>query len=144
MHVTNKSKTTAIDLDGRDPHFAASLRTIGPVTPAPTYSHSSTFNPSAATQPNQSQTVFPNASFNPALLAVNARQRITEAAEKEAEEFGRQNHGGREFLDVLTIRQAISMRDKQGFSMRDIESTLRLKKGVMERLGKKGVVSEVS
>lgn len=36
------------------------------------------------------------------------------------------------------------MRDKQGFSMRDIESTLRLKKGVMERLGKKGVVSEVS
>lgn len=75
---------------------------------------------------------------------VNARQRITEAAEKEAEEFGRQNYGGREFLDVLTIRQAISMRDKQGLSLRDIESMLRLKKGVMDRLGKKGIVSEVS
>ena len=133
-------------MDGRDPQFAASLRSIGPVTPAPTSSHSSTFDPSAAaaTQPNPSQTLFPNASFNPSLLVVNARQRITEAAEKEAEEFGRQNHGGREFLDVLTIRQAISMRDRQGLSARDIESTLRLKKGVMDRLGKKGIVSEVS
>ncbi|RJE16973.1 hypothetical protein PHISCL_10690, partial [Aspergillus sclerotialis] len=132
---------TAIDLDARDPHFAASLRHIGPVTPAPTLSHSSTFN-----QPQQpsgpKQTVFPQTS-NPALLVVTARQRIAKAAECEAEEFGKQSHGGREYLDALTIRQALAMRDHNRLPNGEIERILRLKSGVMSRLGGKGVVSEV-
>jgi hypothetical protein len=124
---------TAIDLDGRDPHFAASLRSIGPVIPNPTFSRSSTF------KPGQGPSVFPD-SANPALFAISARARITKAAEQEAEQFGRD---GREFLDVHTIRHALRMRDKQGLSAIEIEKALRLKKGVVERLGKKGVVGDV-
>ncbi|RMJ20917.1 hypothetical protein PHISP_08215, partial [Aspergillus sp. HF37] len=126
-------KSEAIDLDARDPHFAASLRSIGPVqNPSPTLSHSSTFNQPAGPQPTgqpqaqgPTQTVFPQSS-NPALLAVTARQRIAKAAEREAEEFGRTSHAGREFLDAWTLRQALVMRD-QGVPGTEIERALRLK-----------------
>ncbi|KAL1883557.1 hypothetical protein Plec18167_002563 [Paecilomyces lecythidis] len=130
------TRSQAIDLDARDPHFAASLRSIGPVTPQPTFSNSSAFN-----RPGQTPSVFPSAN-NPALLVVTARQRITKAAEQEAEAFGRESHVGREFLDALTIRQALTMRDRQGKHPSEVENVLRLKPGVMERLGRKGIVSE--
>lgn len=53
------------------------------------------------------------------------------------------SHTGREYLDVLTIRQAIAMRDSRGVPEREIERVLRLKDGVMSRLGGKGVVGEI-
>lgn len=56
--------------------------------------------------------------------------------------MGRQSHQGREFLDAMTIRQVLSMRDRQGLAPGDIERLLRLKKGVVGRLGERGVVSE--
>ncbi|GAM38408.1 oligosaccharyltransferase subunit [Talaromyces pinophilus] len=151
------SRSEAIDLDARDPHFAASLRSIGPVTPNPTFSHSSTFNQSRTfppqyqpqTTPSVSQSgggvtpsVFPDANNNPALLVLSSRSRITKAAEQELESFGRPSHPGREYLDAMTIRQVLSMRDRQKLRDSDIERTLRLKKGVVRRLGEKGVVSE--
>lgn len=149
----------AIDLDARDPHFAASLRSIGPVTPNPTFSNSSTFNHSRTfpqfqpqQMPSASQSadgsggvtpsVFPDANNNPALLVLSSRSRITKAAEQELESFGRPSHPGREYLDAMTIRQVLSMRDRQKLRDADIEQTLRLKKGVVGRLGEKGVVSE--
>ena len=89
------------------------------------------------------QTVFPQAS-NPALLVVTARKRLTEAADKEAEHFGHAGHPGRSFLDALTIQQVLTMRDKQGKRREDIERFLGLKKGVLERLGKDGVVSRIT
>ncbi|KAF5860770.1 hypothetical protein ETB97_001052 [Aspergillus alliaceus] len=135
------TKSNAIDLDGRDPDFAASLRGLGPVSPAPTLSNSSTFT-SGPQRSDSVQTVFPRAS-NPALLVITARQKIAKAAERETESFGRQHFEGREFLDALTIRQALSMRDQQGVPAGEIERLLRLKRGVMGRLGEKGVVSEV-
>ncbi|CAI7648890.1 unnamed protein product [Penicillium palitans] len=131
-------KSDAIDMDGRDPDFAASLRSIGPVNPSPTFSNSSTFN-----RPGSMQTVFPHAS-NPALLVVTARQRLMEAAEKEAEHFGHAGHPGRTFLDALTIQQVLTMRDKQGMRRGDIERFLGLKKGVLERLGKDEIVSRIT
>ncbi|ODM23326.1 hypothetical protein SI65_00915 [Aspergillus cristatus] len=134
-------KSSAIDLDGRDPDFAASLRHIGPVNPAPTFSPSSTFQPHPVTQPTQ--TIFPQASSNPALLVFNARQQIARAAEKEAEQVGKPSFAGRQFLDALTIRQAISMRDRQGLGAEEIEATLRLRKGVVERLGGRGIIGEI-
>ncbi|KAJ5960215.1 uncharacterized protein N7479_007365 [Penicillium vulpinum] len=130
-------KSDAIDMDGRDPDFAASLRSIGPVNPSPTFSNSSTFN-----RPGSMQTVFPQAS-NPALLVVTARQRLTEAAEREAEHFGRAGHPGRSFMDALTIQQVLTMRDKQGMRRGDIERFLGLKKGVLEQLGKDEIVSRI-
>lgn len=138
--LTKKSRQLtfkAIDLDAHDPHFAASLRSIGPVTPNPTMSNSSTFN-AASRRPS----VFPDADNNPALLVVSSRARITRLAEQEQEAFGRPSHPGREFLDALTIRQVLSMRDRQRLSPGDIERLLRLRKGVVDRLGEKGVVSE--
>lgn len=74
---------------------------------------------------------------------ITARQRVAKAAEKEAEEFGKQSHTGREYLDVLTIRQALSMRDHNRLPEQEIERVLRLKKGVMGRLGARGVVGEI-
>ncbi|KAL4784815.1 hypothetical protein BJX76DRAFT_356675 [Aspergillus varians] len=134
-------KSSVIDLDGRDPHFAASLRSIGPVTPSPTFSNSSTFN-QAQTQPQMpshtSPSVFPTAS-NPALLAVTARQRINKEAEAETEDMGRGRFAGRRYLDALTVRQVIAMRDKQGLGEREIERALRLKTGVVEKVGAKGI-----
>lgn len=146
----------AIDLDARDPHFAASLRSIGPVTPNPTFSHSSTFNQSRTFPQFQPQTtpssvsqsagvtpsVFPDANNNPALLVLSSRSRITKAAEQELESFGRPSHPGREYLDAMTIRQVLTMRDRQKLKDGDIERMLRLKKGVVGRLGERGVVSE--
>lgn len=130
-------RSSAIDLDGRDPDFAAQLRTIGPVTPNPTFSPSSTF---ARQQP--APTVFPPAS-NPALLVFSARQRLTKAAEQELEAMGRSGFQGREYLDALTIRQVLAMRDRQGLSAEEIERLLRLKSGVVGRLGERGVVGDI-
>ncbi|KAJ5675512.1 hypothetical protein N7462_008409 [Penicillium macrosclerotiorum] len=127
-------KSSAIDLDGRDPDFAASLRHIGPVDPFPTLSNSSTVNRGSM------QTIFPTAS-NPALLVVNARQRINKAAQEELEQLGSGEFAGRQFLDAFSIQQALTMRDRQGMPRREIERLMRLKSGVMDRLGKDGLVS---
>lgn len=89
------------------------------------------------------QTVFPTAS-NPALLVVTARQRIGKAAQEELEAVGRGNFAGRQFLDAFTISQALTMRDQQKMPRREIERLLRMKEGVMDRLGKDGLISRVS
>lgn len=73
---------------------------------------------------------------------LSSRSRITKAAEQELEAFGRPSHPGREYLDAMTIRQVLSMRDRQKLRDADIERTLRLRKGVVGRLGERGVVSE--
>lgn len=128
----------AIDMDGRDPDFAASLRSIGPVNPNPTYSNSSTFN-----HPSSTQTIFPQSS-NPALLVVNSRQRLNKLVDEETESIGLAGHAGRQFLDALTIQQVLTMRDKQGMSQRQIEKFLGLKSGVVDRLGNNAVVSRIA
>ncbi|KAJ5734497.1 hypothetical protein N7493_003283 [Penicillium malachiteum] len=131
------TKSNAIDLDGRDPDFAASLRTIGPVDPSGNFSHPNPFNRGTV------QTVFPTSS-NPALLVVNARQRITKAAQDEALAVGSPNFTGRQFLDSLTIHQALTMRDQQGLPSGEIERMLGLKKGTIGKLGRSGVVSRAA
>ncbi|KAJ5108042.1 hypothetical protein N7456_004717 [Penicillium angulare] len=136
-HSTEEPSTTksnAIDLDGRDPDFAASLRTIGPVDPSGNFSHPNPYNRGTV------QTVFPTSS-NPALLVVTARQRINKAAAEESNAVGNANFAGRQFLDSLTIHQALTMRDQQGLPIGEIERMLRLKQGTMGKLGEKGIVS---
>jgi hypothetical protein len=88
------------------------------------------------------QTIFPHSS-NPALLVVTARQRLSKAAEEEAEHFGRAGHPGRTFLDALTIQQVLTMRDKQKQRPREIERFLGLKTGVLDRLGRDEIVSKI-
>jgi hypothetical protein len=74
---------------------------------------------------------------------LTARQTAAKKAEAEAEEIGRPGFAGREFVDAFTIRQALTMRDRQGLSPGEIEGMLKLKKGALGRLGVKGVVGEV-
>lgn len=57
--------------------------------------------------------------------------------------MGRSGFQGREYLDALTIRQVLAMRDRQGLSAEEIERLLRLKSGVVGRLGERGVVGDI-
>ncbi|EEQ29842.1 conserved hypothetical protein [Microsporum canis CBS 113480] len=59
------------------------------------------------------------------------------------ESLGRRNHEGRRFVDVVSLKQIISMRDEQGVSEDMIEKQFGLKKGVLGALGPKGVVADV-
>ncbi|PGH34882.1 hypothetical protein GX50_02233 [[Emmonsia] crescens] len=138
-------RSEAIDLDARDPHFAASLRSIGPVTP------NNLFNQHLQHQQHQQplSSVFPppttssttnSRSSNPALLTLSSRAQLEKAAEREFESIGRHSHPGREFLDVVSIKQVLAMRDKEGVSEEMIEKQFRLKKGVVGWLGRRGVV----
>ncbi|EEH07066.1 conserved hypothetical protein [Histoplasma capsulatum G186AR] len=141
--IKSEENKTAIDLDARDPHFAASLRSIGPVTPNP-------FNQQQPQRNNQKSlsTVFPPSttspkSRNPSLLVFSSRAELEKLAAREFESVGRQSHTGREFLDVVSIRHVLAMRDKQGMSEEIIEKKLRLKKGAVALLGRKGIVGLV-
>ena len=130
----------AINADSIDPHLAASLRKIGPVQPSPTFSNTSTAHetaPQSTTQP-----IFPSPSSNPALKRLSARSKLTEQAETEFAGLGRSGFQGKSFLDVMIVRQILVMRDEKHMSATVIEKELGLKKGVVARLGPKGVVGE--
>ncbi|WEW59524.1 hypothetical protein PRK78_004998 [Emydomyces testavorans] len=142
QEIPSQTKTEAIDLDARDPHFATSLRSIGPVLPNPTLSHSSTFNHPHPHPPPSSATSAPSSS-NPAIQILSARSNLAKFAQHELESFGKQSHAGRQFLDVVTIKQILAMRDREGIRPEEIERHFRLKAGVVERLGAKGIVGEV-
>lgn len=60
------------------------------------------------------------------------------------DQVSRGEYAGRQFLDALTIQQALNMRDLQRMPLREIERTLRLKEGVLDRLGKEGVVARAT
>ena len=121
------------------------------------YSHSSTFNPSSASssdspshqglpgppQASHSQ-IFPDPSRNPAIQVLTARERLSQEAEKEFIQAGRAGHAGRQFLDVITIRQVLMLRDEKGLAEGEIEKRLGLRKGVVGRLGPKGVVGDTA
>ena len=55
--------------------------------------------------------------------------------------MGKTSSPGRSFLDVVTIRQVLVMRDEQKKDAAEIEQTLRLRKGVVGKLGPRGVFS---
>ena len=74
---------------------------------------------------------------------LQARSDLAARAEKEFEALGRKGFPGREFLDVVQIRQVLMMRDERGMRSDEIEGRLGLKPGVVEKLGKRGLVSDV-
>lgn len=145
-----------IDLDARDPHFANRLTTLGPVKPYPTFSPSSTSTPfppptnptSSSSRPSESvgsdapfgPGVFPSPANNPAIATLTARSRIQDAVEQEKVDAGRRGFEGRQYLDIVTVRKVLTLRDEQGMKAEDIEKALRLKKGVVAGLGRVGVL----
>lgn len=73
-------------------------------------------------------------------MVLEARSNLQQAADAEFERVGKSSQGGRQFLDVWMIRQILLQRDVQGRSPEEIERKMGLKKGVVGRLGAKGVV----
>ncbi|KAI8959688.1 hypothetical protein F5Y11DRAFT_296693 [Daldinia sp. FL1419] len=137
------TKDDAIKADSIDPDpnpftnaaFSQRLKQMGVATPNPTLSNSSTASPypGAPDQGPQSH-MYPSPAQNQTLSALEARRRLQERATLEFENM----RDGREFLDVGTLKQALVLRAR-GSPSKDIERILRLKSGVVERLGPKGV-----
>ncbi|KAI1182668.1 hypothetical protein F5B17DRAFT_419418 [Nemania serpens] len=163
------AKDEAILADGRDPDLDAStdpvyserLRQMGVVTPFPTLSNSSTAGPfsspsaspsthvqtssslsSPSSTPSRSPTsntatttsYYPSSSQNRTLNALEARRQLQARAEAEFEDPSR----GREFLDAGTLRKALILQNLD-IDAGEIEARLRLKSGVVARLGPRGV-----
>ena len=63
--------------------------------------------------------------------------------EAEFAQIGKKGFPGRRFLDIVTIRQILVMRDEKGLGKEEIERTLSLEEGTVKRLGGKGVVADV-
>ena len=138
---------TAINLDASDPQFAASLRSLGPVTPSSTLSNSSHFSAPPASAPSSgslshSRQIFPNPSLNPALQVLTARENLAKEAEAEFARVRYEGSEGRRFLDVMTIRQILMFRDEKKLASVEIEKKLGLAAGTVARLGPRGVVAE--
>lgn len=86
---------------------------------------------------------YPPPSRNPTLASLEARRQLQERADAEFELLGRRGSPGREFLDVVTISKALAMRER-GISAAKIEGHLKLKPGVVARLGRPGVAAPLS
>lgn len=129
-----------------DPEFARLLRSLGAVKPSSTMSNSSTFNTASNPRPDgPSQRQGPTlASVVPAIQVTDARARLAEEAEAEFAAIGRRGFRGREFLDVMLLRQALRLRDEKGLKAEEIERKLGLRHGVLQKLGRRGVVGDVS
>ncbi|KAI0810357.1 hypothetical protein GGR55DRAFT_646335 [Xylaria sp. FL0064] len=167
------TKDETIQSDGRDPDldldastnpaYSERLRKMGVATPFPTYSNSSTARPfsppspstytqtssslsppsrapSGSPPPNTTITTafYPRPSQNRTLNALEARRHLQERAEAEFLDPSR----GREFLDAGTLRKALLLQSR-GVAANDIEARLRLKSGVVARLGPPGVTVPV-
>ncbi|KAI0855875.1 hypothetical protein F4860DRAFT_494864 [Xylaria cubensis] len=162
-------KDEAIRADGRDPDldldastdavYSERLRKMGVATPFPTLSNSSTagpfsspsssstytetsssLSPPKARSPNTTSTTafYPPPARNRTLNALEARRDLQARAEAEFEDASR----GREFLDAGLLRKALVLLNS-GVEARDIEAKLKLKSGVVARLGPRGLAVPV-
>jgi hypothetical protein len=78
---------------------------------------------------------------NPAVQVLNHRRDIQRAAEEEFAGTAIGETGAkRTFLDVVTLRRVLVLRDK-GVNEGQIEKEMGLMEGLVGRLGRRGVVS---
>lgn len=135
----NSSNPTSHDdpLSAADPSLAAHLRKLGPVTPFPTRSNTSTFNSSSSSPPASTtasaaaaraadSVIIGNDAFtpptsamnqairrtNPALTVLEARERLAQEAEEESDGSVRTN--GRRFVNVGMLRDIVELRGRMG------------------------------
>ncbi|KAK7985044.1 hypothetical protein PG996_005715 [Apiospora saccharicola] len=138
------SKNDAIKQDAMDPNpitdaaFSQRLRQMGIATPNPTMSNSSTASPIAGSSPHAVSSRSP-LQQNTTLNALDARRRVQESFDIQSQTPS----AGREYVDVGVLRQILMMRDR-GFAAPDIEKRLRLKSGVVARVGSPGVIEPLS
>lgn len=135
--------------DSLQPGLAERLRQIGVVQPNPMYSPSSTASPTttsssqpATTHEHSGGPVFPSPSNNAVLSALEARERLAREAEEEFESLGLSGGQGKRFLTSGMIRDVLVMRER-GASDGEIENRFNLRRGVVRRLGPRGLVQPV-
>jgi hypothetical protein len=73
------------------------------------------------------------------VLVVQARERIGKLWEEESESLGKGSFQGRTLINAGQIREVLSMRES-GMQSGDIERRLRLRAGLVKRLGVGSVV----
>jgi hypothetical protein len=116
---------------------------MGIVQPNPTWSPSSIANPfpdAARAQRSSSGPQYPSSRSNATLGVLDARRQLEAQAREEFENKGKSSDKGSELLDIVTIKRILVMR-QSGTSAAEIESRLRLKPGLVARLGPQGVVA---
>ena len=150
-----RAHTAASDIraDSMDPdavtgNFSQRLQQMGVVQPNPTYSPSSTAmppeNPAAlARRSGSAGPAFAPTRSNPTLSALEARRRLQQEAEAEFEALGTGKPGGRRFVDMRTLVDAMTLLNR-GTPQEEIEKRLNLENGLLERLGKPGTLSHES
>ncbi|KAJ4003048.1 hypothetical protein NW752_012290 [Fusarium irregulare] len=135
----NTIRTDAQDPDFPTGDFSRRLHQMGIADSNPTYSPSST----AATPLGSSAVPGPHFAptrTNPTLVALGARDRLQDEAE---EDFANMGRGGRRFLDMRTLVDAMKFRDR-GIPEKDIEARLRIQPGLLSKLGQEKTFSHVS
>ncbi|KAJ6261102.1 hypothetical protein Dda_3767 [Drechslerella dactyloides] len=145
------TKSDDILKDAQDPHFSTMLRSLGSVahdnTPPPYPSPSSPPPPQSSTLRPPLFALPPRSPHAPAIGSsqkhpggfvprVPDSVRILQARETLNEHMGVHPE---EYLDIFRVREVVMMRQEGGSRMRDeeIERRLRLKKGVLARLGRR-------
>jgi len=119
---------------------------MGIAQPNPTYSPSSIASPfpdASGIKQSLSTPRFPSSSSNATLSVLEVRRRLDTRARAELENTGKSTDKGKEFLDIGTVKQMLVLR-QGGASAADIETRLRLKPGVVARLGPPGMVAPAS
>jgi hypothetical protein len=113
---------------------------LGAVTPLPP---SPTLQPSTPLTPHILKLLpppsnLPRPACNPA-IQLQARDRLAQEAEQEFIDVGKRGHEGRQFLDVVTIRQLLMLRDEKGLERTEIERRLGLRRGRWGGWGGRGL-----
>lgn len=98
----------------------------------------STQQPQTQTQGTTTTTAYSTPPQNRTLNALERRRQLQARADVEFED----GSGRREFLDAGTVRRALALLHK-GTAPGDIEAALKLKPGVVARLGPRGVAVPV-
>ncbi|KAK3310270.1 uncharacterized protein B0T15DRAFT_31584 [Chaetomium strumarium] len=128
------------------PEYADRLRQMGIAQPNPIFSPSSIASPFqdvSGIKQSLSTPRFPSSANNATLGVLETRRRLEAQAKDELENMGKSTDQGRAFLDIGTVKQILVLRQR-GESAAEIESRLRLKPGIVARLGPQGMVAPAS
>ena len=138
------TRSEHIDLDGRDPDFGSKLSRLGPAVSVGHAKPGQQAFPTSSRPPlgQQGKNIFPtqDAKHNPSLLVVQARGQTGKKWEEEQDDMGKSTFEGRTLISAKEIRDVLEMRGR-GMESGDIEKQLRLKRGIVERLGAKEAIA---
>ncbi|KAH7353939.1 hypothetical protein B0T11DRAFT_287660 [Plectosphaerella cucumerina] len=130
--------------------YSARLRQMPVAEPNPTYSPSSRAGtplgpdpslarPDAAPTPSAGGApVYPSASRNTTLGALEARRALEARAASEFDSLGRAGSAGRELVNASTLAQMVLLRDR-GVSDAAIEERFDLRPGTVAKMGRRGI-----